>query len=60
MMQVRWQIFHLSRQIRQQDERAVPLCGKCFARLVLSENGRASSEEEEEKTLYRNSKQSVG
>ncbi len=48
MMQARWRIFHLSRQIRQQDQRAVPPCGKCFARLVLSEIGRASSEEQEE------------
>ena len=30
MMQVRWRIFHLSHQIRQQNRRAVPPCGKCF------------------------------
>ena len=38
MTQVRWRIFHLSHQIRQQDQRAVPPYGKCFARLVLSES----------------------
>ena len=48
MMQFPWPIFHLSRQIRQQDQRAVPPCGKCFAHLVLSEIGRASSEEQQE------------
>ena len=48
MMKVRWRIFHLSRQIRQQDQKAIPPCGKCFARLVLSEFGRASSEEQED------------
>ena len=47
MMKVQWQISHLSRQILQQDQKAVPLCGKCFACLVLSEFGRASSEEQE-------------
>jgi len=48
MMQVRWRIFHLSRQISQQDQKTVPPCGKCFARLVLSEIGIASSGEQED------------
>ena len=48
MMQVQWRIFHLSRKIPQQDQKAVPPCGKCFARLVLSEIGRASSGEQED------------
>ena len=37
MMKVRWRIFHLSRQIRKQDQKVVPPWGKCIARLVLSE-----------------------
>ena len=45
MMQVRWRIFHLSCQISQQDQKTVPPCGKCFAHLVLSEIGIASSGE---------------
>ena len=48
MMKVRWRIFRLSRQILQQDQKAVPPCGKCFARLVLSEFGRASTEQQED------------
>ena len=48
MMNVEWRIFHLSRQIRQQVQKAVPPCGKCFALLMLSEFGRASSEEQED------------
>ena len=51
MMQVRWRIFHLSRQISQQDQKTVPPCGKCFARLVLSEIGIASSGEQEDWTV---------
>ena len=47
MMKVRWQIFHLSCQILQQHQKAVPPCGKCFARLVLHEFGRASSKEQD-------------
>ena len=39
MMQVRWRIFNVSRQIRQEEQKKVPPCGKCFARLVLGENG---------------------
>ena len=34
-MQVRWRIFHLNRQICQEDQKKVPPCGKCFVRLVL-------------------------
>ena len=48
MMQLRWRIFHLSRQISQQDQKTVPPCGKCFVRLVLSEIGIASSGEQED------------
>ena len=48
MIKVRWRIFHLSRQIRQQDQKSVPPCGKCFVRLGFSEFGRASSEEQED------------
>ena len=48
MIKVRWRIFHLSRQILQQDLKAVPPCGKLFARLVLSEFGRVSSEGQED------------
>ena len=47
MIKVRWQIFHLSCQILQQDQQAVPPCGKCFACLVLSKFERASSEEQD-------------
>ena len=47
MMKVRWRIFHLNRQIRQEDQRKVPPCGKCFARFVLIESASSSGGEEE-------------
>lgn len=47
MMKVRWRIFHLNRQIRQEDQRKVPPCGKCFACFVLIESASSSGEGEE-------------
>ena len=47
MMQVRWRIFHFYRQISQANQRKIPPCGKCFARLVHNER-RVNSRDEQE------------
>ena len=52
MMKVRWRIFHLNRQIRLEDERKVPPCGKCFARFVLIESASLSGGEEDGLTPF--------
>ena len=37
MMSVRWKIFNFNFQIPQAEQREVPSCPKCFARLILDE-----------------------
>ena len=39
MMNVRWKIFHFHAQIAREKQKELPACGKCFATLILGEEG---------------------
>lgn len=37
MMSVRWKVFYFNSQIAEEDQRDIPVCGKCFATLYTSQ-----------------------
>ena len=39
MMNVRWKIFRFHTQIAREKQKELPACGKCFATLILGEEG---------------------
>ena len=43
MMRVRWKIFNFSSQIPHCEQRNVPPCPRCFAKLILSSNDNSSA-----------------